>query len=149
MGPLDHSMARSSLVPIAQPDVPGFWLVGAVRVGLCEDGSLSWLQMLQSLYGQTPPVWAEGNNNEFSSAVKQVKLLTCKMWSVTHNLPANPVVGVVKGVSFSLKQFREQSPQIFIVWLFKEVQPPHISQVGGHLLCITQNQQECSHLSWG
>lgn len=42
--------------------IPDFWLVGVVRAGLCEDGSLSWQQMLQSLYGQTPLVWAERNN---------------------------------------------------------------------------------------
>lgn len=53
---------------------------------------------------------------------------------VTYYVPANPVVGVIKGVSLPLKQFGEQSPQIIIVWLFKEVQPSHISQVGGHLL---------------
>lgn len=57
---------------------------------------------------------------------------------ITYYLPADPVVSVVKGVSFSLKQFSEQSPQIFIVRLFKEVQPSHISQVSGHLLWNTQ-----------
>lgn len=59
---------------------------------------------------------------------------------VTYYLPANPVVSVVKGVPFSLKQFSEQSPQIFIVGLFKEIQPSHISQVGGHLLWINQKK---------
>lgn len=54
----------------------------------------------------------------------------------TYYLPANPVVSVVEGVSFTLKQFSEQSSQIFIVGLLKEVQSSHISQVGGHLLCI-------------
>ena len=52
----------------------------------------------------------------------------------TYYLPANPVIGVIKGVSFPLKQLSEKCPQVFIVRLLKEVQPPHITQVGGHLL---------------
>lgn len=109
--------------------------MGAVRAGLCEDGSLSSQQMLQSLYGQTPLVWAEGNNQQLN-AVQSSSLLNVSVSSfcVTYYLPANPVVSVVEGVSFPLKQLSEQSPQIFIVRLFKEVQPSHISQVGGHLL---------------
>ena len=67
---------------------------------------------------------------------------------VTYYLPANPVVSVVKGVSFSLKQFSEQSPQIFIVRLFKEVQPSHISQVSGHLLWITQKGKKNTGLTF-
>lgn len=46
---------------------------------------------------------------------------------VTYYLPANPVVSIIKGVAFSLKQLSEQRPQIFVVWLFKEVQPPDVS----------------------
>ena len=52
----------------------------------------------------------------------------------TYYLPANPVIGVIKGVSFPLKQLSKKCPQVFVVWLLKEVQPPHITQVGGHLL---------------
>lgn len=51
----------------------------------------------------------------------------------THNRSAIPVVGVVKSVTFALKQLGEQSPQILVVGLLKEVQPPHVAQVRGHL----------------
>lgn len=39
----------------------------------------------------------------------------------THNWPANPVVGVVKGVAFLFEQLREDGPQVIIVWSLKEV----------------------------
>lgn len=66
-----------------------------------------------------------------------LKIVNLKIYLLTfytYYLSANPVVSVVKGVSLPLKQFSEQSPQIFIVGLFKEVQSSHISQVGRHLL---------------
>lgn len=47
----------------------------------------------------------------------------------------SPVVLVVKDVSVSVKEIREELPQIFVVRLLEEVEPPHISQVGGHLFC--------------
>lgn len=52
----------------------------------------------------------------------------------TYYLPANPVIGVIEGVSFPLKQLSEQCSQVFVVWLLEEVQPPDVAQVGCHLL---------------
>lgn len=47
----------------------------------------------------------------------------------------SPVVLVVKDVSVSVKEVREELPQIVVVGLLEEVEPPHIPQVGGHLFC--------------
>lgn len=60
----------------------------------------------------------------------------------THDLPADPVVGVVEGVAFPLKQLGEQGAQVLVVGLLEEVQAPHVSQVGGHLLCTTAGQAQ-------
>lgn len=53
---------------------------------------------------------------------------------LTYNLPADPVVCVIKRVSFALKQLGEQGPQVLIVRLFEEIQPPDVAQIRSHLL---------------
>lgn len=48
---------------------------------------------------------------------------------------ANPVVIVVKHVAVPVEEVGEELPQVVVIGLLEEVQPPHVSQVGGHLFC--------------
>lgn len=48
---------------------------------------------------------------------------------------ADPVVIVVKDVAVPVEEVGEELPQVVIIRLLEEVQPPHIPQVGGHLFC--------------
>lgn len=53
----------------------------------------------------------------------------------THKWFADPVIFIVKDIAVPVKQVSEELPQVVIIRLLKEVQPPHIPQVGGHLFC--------------
>lgn len=57
----------------------------------------------------------------------------------THKRFADPVILIVKDIAVPIKQIGEELPQVVVIRLLKEVQPPHIAQVGGHLFC---NQTE-------
>lgn len=59
--------------------------------------------------------------------------------SGTHKRFADPVILIVKDVAVPIKQISEELPQVVIIRLLEEVQPPHVAQVGGHLFC---NQRE-------
>lgn len=48
---------------------------------------------------------------------------------------ADPVVIVVKHVAVPVEEVGEELPQVVVIRLLEEVQPPHVSQVGGHLFC--------------
>lgn len=97
--------------------------------GCCEGRSLwAWVSLVTADVPES--IWTDptGVGWEEPSIKQPVSFNQLKkhLW-VTHYLPADPVVRVVEGVAFTLKQFSEQSPQIFIVWFFKEVQPSHVS----------------------
>lgn len=51
----------------------------------------------------------------------------------THKWFADPVIFIVKDVAIPVEKIREKLPQVVIIRLLKEVQPPHVAQVGGHL----------------
>lgn len=53
----------------------------------------------------------------------------------THQWFPCPVVFIVEHVTVPLEQVCEELPQVVIVRLLEEIQPPHIAQIRGHLLC--------------
>lgn len=53
----------------------------------------------------------------------------------THKWFADPVILIVKDIAVPVEQISEELPQVVVIRLLKEVQPPHIAQVGGHLFC--------------
>lgn len=92
--------------------------------------------------GRRPRVYVDGAHwrgltEGNSGSTEVISLQTALGSNDTHDLPADPVVGVVEGVALPLEQLGEQGAQVLVVGLFEEVQAPHVSQVGGHLLCTT------------
>lgn len=67
--------------------------------------------------------------------VKDLWLIWEETTGQTHKRFADPVVFVVKDIAVPVEQIGEELPQVVVVRLLKEVQPPHITQVGGHLFC--------------
>lgn len=113
--------------------------------GCCEARSLcAWLSLVMADAPES--MWTEptgvGCREGNSGSTEVIWLHTAARLKDTHDLPADPVVGVVEGVAFPLKQLGEQGAQVFVVGLFEEVQAPHVSQVGGHLLCTTAGQTQ-------
>ena len=53
----------------------------------------------------------------------------------THQRFPCPVIFIVEHVTIPLEQVCEKLPQVVVVRLLKEIQPPHVAQVRGHLLC--------------
>lgn len=51
----------------------------------------------------------------------------------THEGFADPVIFIVKDVAVPVEEIGEELPQVVIIRLLEEVQPPHVAQVGGHL----------------
>ena len=72
--------------------------------------------------------------SEFSSNSLMCVCQT-KHQSHTNQWLSSPVILVIKDISVSVKEVREEFPQIVVVWLLEEVKPTHVSQVGGHLFC--------------
>lgn len=58
----------------------------------------------------------------------------------THERLADPVVLIVKDVAVPVEQIGKKLPQIIVIRLLEEVQPPHIAQVSGHLFCHKKEQ---------
>lgn len=67
---------------------------------------------------------------------------------LTYDLPAHPVVCVIKRVSFAFKQLSEQGPQVLVVRLFKEIQPPDVAQIRSHLFWKSRAQDQSQIFSF-
>lgn len=67
-------------------------------------------------------------------------------WKFTHERLADPVVLVVEDVAVPVEQIGKKLPQIIVIWLLKEVQPPHIAQVSGHLFCHKKKKRTGSQM---
>lgn len=87
------------------------------------DGCDKWLQREQQRRDLIVQVWDfKAGGDEWADE-----------W--THECFADPVVLVVKDVAVPVEQIGEELPQVIVIRLLKEVQPPHVAQVGGHLFC--------------
>lgn len=60
----------------------------------------------------------------------------------THERFADPVVLIVEDVAVPVEEVGEELPQVVVIGLLEEVQPPHVAQVGGHLLCSQETGED-------
>ena len=59
----------------------------------------------------------------------------------SYHLSANPVKLPVTLIVHLLHEISEQFSKVVVVWCLEKVQPPHIPQVGGQLLCKSMNYE--------
>jgi len=53
----------------------------------------------------------------------------------TYQRLTDPVIFIVKDIAISVKEVCKELSQVVIIRFFKEIQSPHVAQVGGHFFC--------------